>query len=145
MMGVADLQRLVGTAFPGGSFTIEAREHERFLRAVGAPPRPDGSAHPLYALVATQRGMGYSVDDFLAACGAKADDGPLLTRFKLVLDDVLRVGSTYTVTGGITDTCRKVGRHVGPFDLVTFELSLVSGTAVVARTMSSWALPRPET
>lgn len=143
-MDVEALARLPGTRFPGGSYTVDSGDHQRVLGVVGAGARPDGSAHPVYAFIAALRAMGWTVDQFLAACDARADEGPLLAGCRLVFEQPLRVGETYHVTGEITAADRKAGRRAGTFDLVSFELRLAVDGEVAARAVQTWVLPRRE-
>ncbi|HVW33217.1 MAG TPA: hypothetical protein VHL53_11810 [Acidimicrobiia bacterium] len=137
-----DLAAAPGWKFPGGEFTIDAAENERLCRLVGADPSSDGSAHPLYAFIAAQRGMGVTVGEFLLLLGTPPEDGPMLASCRLEYAAPLLVDRPYRVQGGIIDLVRKEGARMGPFDLVTFELEVLDGADVVTRCRNAFVLPR---
>lgn len=116
---------LPGTALAGGSFTISAEENRRLEANLGAEPAADGTAHPLYAYLATQRGIGTSVSELLELAGFRLEDGPMLGSCELELRGPLRTGVRYAVSGTIVDIERKSGRRAGTFDLLTYREDLV--------------------
>ena len=142
-MTLADLERLVGVEFPVGEFTIEGYEHWLAADAVDSPPLPAGVAHPMYAYYAALGGMGLTLDELFAMVGSSAADGPMFGEAGLEFREVMRVGGTYRVEGGITGVARKTGKRAGVFDIVSFELRVVdpSGT-VAAVSANSFIFPR---
>lgn len=141
-MDIDALAGLRGRPVPGGCYTIDPAEHAEVLRSVAARPRSDGSAHPIYAYIAAQRAMGWTVDEFLRVCDSKPEDGPLMAGCRFVFARSLRVGATYAVTGEITDAERKTGRRTGVFDLVSFQLRLACQEEPAVTMASTWVLPR---
>jgi hypothetical protein len=141
-MSVPGLEHLPGTALPEGGFTITEEEDRQVLDVVGGDPAADGTAHPLWAYIATQRGIGISVADLCALADFDVNDGPMLGSTDLEYAGKLRIGVPYRVTGEVIDIARKAGRS-GTFDVMTFRERLVGedGEAVASST-STFILPR---
>ena len=145
VIGIEDLEALVGREFPDGVFTIEPYEHWLCADAVLAPQLPDGVAHPMYGYYVAIRGMGKSLDEIFADAGSSAAEGPMFGEAGLEFSEPLRVGATYTVKGRYTSAVRKEGKRAGVFDIVGFELDIVDeGGAVVATSTNSFVYPRRE-
>ena len=142
-VAVEELEALVGTSFPGGSYTIQPYRHWLMLDVVEAPPLGEGTAHPMEVYYGALAGMGISVDELFALVGARAEDGPMFGEAEIELHRPLRVGATYSVSGGITGVVRKEGRKAGVFDIVTFRLELTGedGEPAAAST-NSFIFPR---
>jgi hypothetical protein len=123
-IAVEELEALVGTSFPGGTYTIEPYEHWLMTDAVGARPTREGTAHPMYAYYGALAGMGLSVDELFALVGATAEDGPMFGEGGIEVLHPLRIGATYSVSGRIESVLRKEGRRAGVFDIVSFRVEL---------------------
>ena len=142
-MTLDDLERLVGVVFPAGEFTIEGYEHWLTTDVVGSPPLPPGVAHPMYAYYAGLGGMGLTLDELFAMVGSSAADGPMFGEAGLEFRELMRVGETYRVEGGITGAARKSGKRAGVFDIVSFELRVIDSTGTVAAvSTNSFIFPR---
>lgn len=138
-------QDLVGTAIPGGTWTVA--EHENWLGHDALYSAPQEAPHPLMAFVAAQRGLGVSVADLFRSWGTEMGDGPMLTESTLEFPAErsleFRAGVEYAVGGVVESVVRKSGRTMGEFDLLTarFELAGPDGS-VVAAVRNTYALPR---
>ncbi len=142
-VALQELERLVGTAFPGGSYTIEPYRHHLFVDASGAAPTRTGTAHPMEVYYGALAGMGISVDELFALAGATADDGPMFGEASMEIERPLQIGATYAVSGGIVDVTRKEGKRAGVFDIVKFRLELRDGSgALAAVSTNSFVFPR---
>ena len=142
-MTVEELEALVGTSFPGGTYTIEPYEHWLMTDAVGATPNREGTAHPMYAYYGALAGMGMSVDDVFVRVGATADDGPMFGEAGIEVLCPLQIGATYAVTGVFESALRKEGRKAGVFDIVGFRLELRDANGELAAvSTNSWIFPR---
>jgi hypothetical protein len=130
-----------GTELPAGSFTITPEEQGRLIGALGATTL-DG-AHPVWAYIATQRGIGISVADLCALADFDVEDGPMLGSVEMTYGAPIELGVEYRVTGEIVDIQRKHGRKAGTFDVMTFRERLLApdGTEVASNT---FILPRRE-
>ncbi len=146
MVTEEELSKLPGTRFPGGTFTPEAYFNWLTCDCVHAPELVEaGSAHPLIIFMATQAGMGMSLQELFTLFLGKSEDGPMLGEWSMEVHGPIRVERTYTVTGGITGVQRKTGRKTGVFDIITFELNLLEQGALdapVAITTTSFIFPR---
>lgn len=136
-------ERVVGTRFPGGVFTVE--EYERWLShdAMHAPALPDGMLHPVWVLLGALRGMGLTTDELTAIADAGAHDGTLFGETELEQLQPLRAGVAYTVRGGVTDLVRRDSRRAGRIDLMTFRLEIVTPDGEVAAvSVQTFIFPR---
>jgi hypothetical protein len=141
-MSVPGLEHLPGTELPAGTFTITAEEDARVLEVVGGEPSPDGTAHPLWAYIAPQRGIGISVADICALADFDVNDGPMLGSSELEFHSGIKLGEPYRVTGRVLSIDRKQGSS-GTFDLMAFREDLLdAGGNVVAVSTSTYVLPR---
>jgi N-terminal half of MaoC dehydratase len=143
-MSVPGLEHLPGTELPAGTFTITAEEDARVLEVVGGEPSGDGSAHPLWAYIAPQRGIGISVAEICRLADFDVADGPMLGSSELELHAPIRLGQEYTVTGRVLSIDRKHG-SIGTFDLMAFREDLLDADGnLVAASTSTYVLPRRE-
>src|SRR6478735_4530884 len=124
-MSVATLEHLVGQALPEGTFTISDEENQQLSEALGKAPREDGRAHPVFAYVATQRGIGVGIDEVFRLAECPMEDGPMLGSSELLFVTQLRVGVPYRVKGAIVDVRRKHGGRIGTFDVLTVREELL--------------------
>lgn len=126
-------------------FRISVEENAALCRSTGVEPAADGTAHPAYAYIASQVGMGASVAELCTRCGFDVADGPMITGSQFRYAAPLRVDAPYRVDGEILSLTRKPSRAFGVMDLLTFELRLVDQAgAVAASALNTWALPRRE-
>jgi hypothetical protein len=143
-MSVPGLEHLPGTELPPGTFTITAEEDARVLEVVGGAPAPDGTAHPLWAYIAPQRGIGISVEDICRLADFDVNDGPMLGSSELEFRSPIKLGEPYTVTGRVLSIDRKHG-SIGTFDLMAFREDLLDADGnLVAVSTSTYVLPRKE-
>ena len=127
MITEAELDALVGTAFPGGSYTPQPYVNWLTCDCVLAPELTQAAdAHPLMVYLSSQAGLGLSLEELFSLCRASSQDGPMLGEWGMQVNAPVRVGTTYTVSGGITAVQRKTGKKTGVFDIVAFELELRS-------------------
>jgi len=139
-----ELEALVGTTFPGGTYTVEPYVNWLTCDCVLAPEL-GGAAHPLLVYMAGQAGIGLSLEELFALCSASSEDGPMLGEWGMQINRPLEVGAEYAVSGGITDAVRKTGKKTGVFDIVQFgiELRSTAGSAEPdALLHSSFIYPR---
>jgi hypothetical protein len=143
-MTTPGFEALPGTALPEGTFTISEQDEHRVLDVTGASLPSDGSAHPLWAYIAPQRGIGISVADLCKLADFDVNDGPMLGSSHLEYHRPMRVGVEYRVTGEVLSIERKQG-SIGAFDVLEFreELHERDGPPVVAST-STYILPRKD-
>ena len=146
MITEEELKELIGTSFPGGTYTIEPYVNWLTCDCVLAPElAASGAAHPLLVYMAGQAGIGLSLADLFALCRASSEDGPMLGEWGMELNRPLEVGAEYAVSGGITHVVRKTGKKTGVFDVVRFgiELRSTAGSAEPdALLHSSFIYPR---
>jgi hypothetical protein len=140
------LRALVGTKFPGGRYTPESYVNWLTCDSVLAPELIGaGSVHPLLVYMATQAGLGLSLEELFELFLASSADGPMLGEWGMDVHVPVEAGTEYTVSGGITSAQRKVGKKTGVFDIIGFELELRAAQRpdkLVAVTRSSFIFPR---
>jgi hypothetical protein len=134
---------VAGTRLPGGEYRITAEENRALCEALHTKPASDGRAHEIYSYIATQSGMGVSVDGLLAICEFDAADGPMLGSSNSRYLSALRTDETYRVSGEILGLTRKQSKKLGVMDVLEYRLTLSrpAGEPVLEVT-NTWILPR---
>jgi acyl dehydratase len=141
-MPVDGFEDLPGTPLADGAFQITPEDEERVLQVVGGEPSPEGTAHPLWAYIAPQRGIGTSVAEICALADFDVNDGPMLGSSHLQYHGPIKVGVTYRVTGSVLDITRRTG-SIGTFDVMSFREDLIDDRGEpVATSTSTYILPR---
>lgn len=130
------LQKLVGTEFPGGTFTFEPW-WVRLVNDCALAPESDGAASPVFVFLAGTAAMGMSWEELWALFGATEADGPMAGETETVVRHPLRVGATYLVSGWIVSAVRKRGARTGVFDLVGYQLDLHDHAGSLAATCTN--------
>ena len=143
-VAVEELEGLVGTRFPGGTFTIERWENTLLSDVMASEPLPDDLAHPGYLFHMPLAGVGVTIADMFRLCRAESDEAVRAGEYRWDLYRPLRVGSTYRMSGGIVGAERKQGRRGGLMDFVTFQIDVRDDAdgERVATTTSTWILLR---
>jgi hypothetical protein len=143
-MAAPGFESLPGTPLPEGTFTITEVDERRVLDVIGGAPTADGAAHPLWAYIAAQRGIGISVADICGLAAFNVNDGPMLGSSHLEYHGPIRIGVPYRVTGEVLGIERKHGT-IGVFDLLEFREDLLAEDgSLVASSTSIYILPRRE-
>lgn len=145
-MTPSEFEHLRGHLLPAGSFTVSADDNSAVCSALGTEPEPGGEAHPIYAYVATQRGIGAEIGEIFALAEFDVDEGPMLGSTGIVFHSPLFIETEYRVEGEVVDVVRKEGARTGPFDLmrVCERLRAPDRTPAVVVT-NSFILPRRTT
>lgn len=141
---VAGLAHVPGTALPEGTFTISRLENDQLADVLGQSPYLDaGHVHPLWAYIATQRGIGVGIAELCAIADFDVNDGPMLGSVDIEYSGRLQVDVQYRVVGEVVGIERKSGRRVGTFDVLTYrERLLAPDNSEVATVTNSFILPR---
>jgi hypothetical protein len=134
---------VAGKQLPGGEYRITSAENRALCEALLTQPASDGAAHEIYSYIATQSGMGVSVDGLLAICDFDAADGPMLGSSNSRFHSALQTDETYRVRGVILGLTRKRSKKLGVMDVLEYRLTLerASGEPVLEVT-NTWILPR---
>jgi hypothetical protein len=141
-MTAPGFEELPGRPLPEGSFTITGEDEILVLEVLGGEPSGDGIAHPLWAYIAPQRGIGIGIAELCALAGFDVNDGPMLGSSRLEYYGQLHIGIPYRVTGEIIDIVRKHG-SIGTFDVLEFRENLLTESEeCVATSTSTYILPR---
>lgn len=138
------LRRIVGTELTPGNISVPASEAAMLTDVLGTPV-PSDQLHPVYAYIASQRGIGVSVAELCAIAEFDIDDGPMLGSIDFQYPGQMRADTEYRVEGTILDITRKQGRAMGVFDLLDFEWRIVERDGTVVTTCRcTFVLPRKE-
>jgi hypothetical protein len=143
VIAIEELEKLVGTDFPTGRFTVAPHEHWLACDVVGLEPWAAGVAYPLWPYYGILMGLGIDLSDLFAMFGASDEDGVMAGETSVRLHRPLEVGATYTVPATCRSIERKHGRTLGTFDLMWFDLQIVDASGeVVAEVGNSFVFPR---
>jgi hypothetical protein len=142
-MAREQIPQISGNALPGGEYRITAEENRRLCETVHAVPAADGSAHPIYAYIAAQSGMGLSIEELPTLCEFDVADGPLFSNCHTRHLSALRTEETYFIGAEILTLTRKPSRKLGVIDVLEFHLTMSDATGErVAEVTNTWILPR---
>lgn len=130
-------ERLVGFRFPDGATVV--RSHEAWLghEAMLAPDDGDNQLTALWPLIVGMRGMGTSVAELCELAEMGSDDSVMFGELEITQTAPLVVDTQYSVQGEILDVVRRVGKRSGVFDVVTFELQLLTPCGASAATVTN--------
>jgi hypothetical protein len=138
-------EHLPGTQLAPGEFTISREEAESLAGALLASDPVNDTAHPIWAYIATQRGIGISIAGLCELADFDVADGPMLGSVDIEYGAPVRIGVAHRVTGEVVGLERKVGRKTGTFDILTYRLAMTApGGETVARCTNTFILPRRE-
>jgi hypothetical protein len=142
-LAVPGFEQLPGTVLSEGTFTITTQEADDLASALESAPATDAGVHPIWAYIATQRGIDVSIAELCALADFDVEDGPMLGSVEIEYSQPLQADVPYRVTGEVVDLERKVGRKAGTFDLLTYRLALRApdGSGVASCT-NTFVLPR---
>jgi hypothetical protein len=141
-MTAPGFEALPGSPLPEGSFTITCEDESLVQEVLGGDPAEGGTAHPLWAYIAPQRGIGISIAELCALANFDVNDGPMLGSSRLEYYGEIRVGVPYRIRGEIIDIVRKRG-SIGAFDVLEFREEMLTESAeLVASSTSTYILPR---
>jgi hypothetical protein len=138
------LRELKGHKLDGSDTVRISNDENRALCAtMGVAPDPSGRAHHSYFYIATQVGMGLSVEQLCAACDFDVSQGPLMATTGARFFQPIMVEQPYQVRGEIVSLERKPSRTLGVMDLLDYRLRLetLDGICIV-ETSNLWVLPR---
>lgn len=137
-----DMKKLIGHTLPGGTFTVEDYENWLLCDVLQSAQMQGSVAHPLFAYICANTGIGMSLTNLFALFDATADDGPMQAEVEIGLPGELKTGRSYHVRAAITDVIRKEGRKTGVFDLMTYRIEILDRDDIVAWSKSSIIFPR---
>ena len=135
-------EQLVGMDLPEGRFVVRPYEAWLHADALGSPPLPPGTLHPMYVFNAALSGLGITIEELFALAGIAMDDGPMGGEMDMRQVRPLRVDEPLTVRGRIADLERKQGRS-GTFDVMTAEITITDADdEVVGVVTNGYIFPR---
>ncbi|MCE3550443.1 hypothetical protein LWC33_03110 [Pseudonocardia sp. RS11V-5] len=140
-------EEILALTIPDGAYEITEERHAGLLRHVHAPElfttKDGGPAHPIFAHLSTNRGMGWDFPELLEQVGASPADGVVFGGGTFTFSELLTIGERYTIRARMQDVQRKQGRRIGTFDAITLALQVVAPDgAVPVRTTETYIVPR---
>lgn len=140
---IPPLPDVVGHSLDGRIYTIDADENRRLCESLGVAPDRDGRAHPIYAYIGTQVGMGETIEGLCQLCDFDVNAGLMLGSCDVHFLEPLEVSIPYRVRGTVVGIKRKASRRLGTMDVLEYSLSLEKANGTVACTITNtWILPR---
>lgn len=145
-VSVGQMEALVGTSFPGGSYCVEHWENVLLHEVVACEQLPGGIVHPIGLFHVPLAACGLTFRAIFDLCHAESDEAVRAGEYHWQLTEPLREGRLYDVGGGFTAFERKQGRRGGVFDKVSFQLRLVDRATdrVAAQVTNTWLFLRSE-
>ncbi|MCW2983866.1 MAG: hypothetical protein JWR63_1436 [Conexibacter sp.] len=141
MKAIPPFDHLQDHPLASGTFTVTPVDDREFREAVCAPSADQ--AHPAWAYIATQRGIGIGVAELCALVDFDMADGPMLGSVRMEFAQPIELGRAYRVTGEVLGVDHKEGRRTGPFDILAFrERLLAEDGSEVASSTNTFILPR---
>ncbi|MCH7789807.1 MAG: hypothetical protein IH940_10245 [Acidobacteria bacterium] len=128
----ATLRARVGHRFPGGTYRIAHWENFLFTDATCVNTLPDELAHPASLFHVAINGAGTSIEELFEIAQSRAGAPISIGYYDWRIHQPLREEQTYSLSGGISDFARRVGRSGTIRDSFTYEIGIEdsSGAAV---------------
>ena len=141
------LDAILAITIADGSYDLDVARHAALLRFVHAPAiftsASGDVAHPVFAHLANQGGLGITFEDLLTAVGASAADGVVIGSGTFDFHRTITVGASYVVRASVIGVERKHGRRMGHFDAMTIQFDLVDSDGRLVVTMTEvYIIPR---
>lgn len=140
-------EEILAMRIPDGVYEVTEERHAGLMRHVGAPElfttEAGGPAHPIFAHLSTNRGMGWDFPELLEHVGSSPADGVVFGGGTFDFTELLTIGARYTIRARMHNVQRKQGRRIGTFDAITLALEVVAEDgAVPVRTTETYIVPR---
>ncbi len=138
-------EHLQGHRLDAGTFTVTPEEAEALVGALETSSSEGQNVHPIWAYIATQRGIDVSIAALCALADFDVSDGPMLGSVEITYGAPIRAGLEYRITGEVLGLERKVGRKTGTFDILSYRLVMTDpAQATIATCTNTFILPRRE-
>ncbi|MCB1687045.1 MAG: hypothetical protein KDI33_01085 [Halioglobus sp.] len=139
----ADITRLAGHRFPGGTYTVAHWENFLLTECTGAELLPDGQVHPVALFHLPIIGAGTSIAEMFDLGQAESDLSIMIESYDWEMFQPLREETRYSVSGGITSAQRCKNPEGKLYDRIAFcfEVHDPRGT-LAARTTITWHYTR---
>lgn len=133
-----DIRALVGHQFPGGSYTIAHWENFLLTECTGAPPLPDGLAHPVALFHVPILGANTSIKGMFALGQAESDFSIGIESYVWEIFQPLLEETPYRITGEVVEADRRSGDG-RIFDRIAFRFEMFApDEALSARATITW-------
>lgn len=138
----ATIRALVGHEFPGGTYTIAHWENFLLTECTGAPPLPDGLAHPVSLFHVPILGAGTSIAEMFALGRAESDFSIGIESYDWEIHKPLHEELPYRVSGRVTEAERQRD-GARTYDRIQFRFDLHEPDgAHAARSTITWRYGR---
>ena len=139
----ADVARIVGHRFPGGTYTIEHWENFLLTDCTGADLLPDGMVHPVALFHVPILGSRTTIAEMFALGQAESDFSIGIESYDWEMFKPLVESTPYRIDGQILSVERRMSGRRGPHDRIQFQFTVAEpdGT-LAARTTVTWHYAR---
>jgi hypothetical protein len=139
----ADINRLAGHRFPGGTYTVAHWENFLLTECTGAQLLPDGRVHPIVLFHLPIAGAGTSIAEMFSLGQAESDLSIMIESYDWEMLLPLLEETRYKVSGGITSAQRCENEQGGVYDRIQFCFEVhTPGDILAARTTITWHYTR---
>lgn len=139
----ADIARLRGHSFPGGSYTVAHWENFLLTECTGAALLPDGLVHPVALFHIPIVGAGTSIAEMFALGQAESDLSIMIESYDWEIFVALREETRYAINGGITSASRCKNEQGNLYDRIQFCFEVhTPDHSLAARVTITWHYTR---
>jgi hypothetical protein len=141
----ADIEALVGHAFPGGEYTIEHWENFLLTECTGGELLPDGMVHPVALFHVPILGANTSIAEMFALGQAESDFSIGIESYDWEMPKMLYEDVTYRIDARVTEADRR-SEDGRTFDRIQFQFDVKEPEGdLAARCTITWHYGRSRT
>ena len=135
----AEINAIVGHAFPGGIYRIDHWENFLLTGCTGADILPGGMVHPVVLFHMPILGCGTSIGEMFALGKAESDFSIGIESYDWEMFIPLREDVAYNISGRVVSADRRKTPDGKPFDRIQFQFEVAQPDgALAARTTITW-------
>ncbi|CAA0125086.1 Uncharacterised protein [Halioglobus japonicus] len=139
----AEITRLVGHRFPGGSYTVAHWENFLLTQCTGAELLCDGQVHPVALFHLPITGAGTSIAEMFELGQAESDLSIMIESYDWEMFLPLQEDTCYSVSGGINGAQRCTNPEGKLYDRIVFCFEVHTPENILAaRTTITWHYTR---
>lgn len=139
----AEVRKIIGHRFPGGSYVIEHWENYLLTECTGGAPLPDGMVHPVALFHVPILGSQTTIAEMFALGQAESDASIGIESYDWEMFRYLQEGTTYVINGEVLSVERRLEGRRGPHDRIQFQFVVAEADgSLAARTTITWHYSR---
>lgn len=141
----AEVQKIVGHRFPGGTYVIEHWENYLLTECTGAEPLQRGMVHPVALFHVPILGSKTTIAEMFALGLAESDASIGIESYDWEMFKPLQEGTAYTINGEVLSVERRSEGRRGPHDRIQFQFTVAEADGTLsARTTITWHYSRSD-